>query len=91
MGIINQPPTSAVDDSNAVDANKSPVNSAVNQEWRNFFGSVYNVCLAVTSSSTTANRPTKFLWTGRPHFDTTIGKPIWYKTAGWVDATGAPV
>jgi hypothetical protein len=91
MAIINQPPTSAVDDGTAIDANGDPAIASVNSEWRNFFGSVYNVCLASTMSGTTANRPTKLLWTGRNYFDTTLGKPIWYKTAGWVDATGAAV
>lgn len=81
MAIINQPPTTAVDSNGDV----------VASEWRLFFVAVFNVCLAVTSSGTTAQRPTKLLWTGRPYFDTTLGKPIWYKTAGWVDATGAAV
>lgn len=81
MSIINQPPTTAVDSNGDVLSN----------EWRNFFTAVFNICIAVTSSGTTANRPTKLLWTGRTYFDTTLGKPIWYKTAGWVDATGASV
>lgn len=59
--------------------------------WRNFFNSVFNVCNALTMSGTTTNRPITGLWTGRMFFDTTLGKPIWYKTAGWVDATGAAV
>jgi hypothetical protein len=46
---------------------------------------------------TTANRPIAVpgfpLVTGQAFFDTTLGKPIWYKasTAQWVDATGTPV
>ena len=91
MAIINQPPASAVDDSTATGADGSPASATVNNEWRNFFVAAYNILSAVTMSGTTANRPTKMLWTGRTYFDTTLGKPIWYKTAGWVDATGAAV
>lgn len=91
MAIISQPPTSSVDDSTAVDANGNPAMQVVNNEWRNFFVAAYNVLLALTMSGTTANRPTKLLWTGRTYFDTTLGKPIWYKTSGWVDATGVAV
>ena len=91
MAIINQPPTSAVDDSSAVDASGFPAMSSVSNEWRNFFMAAYNILSAVTMSGTTANRPTKLLWTGRTYFDTTLGKPVWYKTAGWVDATGGAV
>lgn len=46
---------------------------------------------------TTVNRPVAVpgfpLVTGQAFFDTTLGKPIWYKasTAQWVDATGTPV
>jgi len=28
--------------------------------------------------------------TGKQYFDTTLGMPIWWAGAGWVDATGAP-
>ena len=86
MSIINQPPITPVD---RIDANGNMVE--VNQEWRNFFSSVYNICSSATMSGTTANRPTKLLWTGRTYFDTTLGIPIWYKTDGWVDATGGSV
>ncbi len=59
--------------------------------WQGFLSSVSNVLNAMTSSGTTAQRPTKGLFTGRSYFDTTLGKPIWFKTVGWVDATGAGV
>ena len=42
-------------------------------------------------SGTTANRPSSNVDTGTMYFDTTIGKPVWYKGSGWVDATGASV
>lgn len=37
---------------------------------------------------TTANRPTT-VSTGFMYFDTTLGQPIWWDGAQWVDATGA--
>lgn len=86
MALIGSPGTSAVDDQ-ASNGRLTTVSSG----WRNFFVAVFNICNALTMSGTTANRPTVGLWTGRTFFDTTLGRPIWYKTAGWVDATGAAV
>jgi hypothetical protein len=80
MAVINQPPNVAVDQGGAV----SP-------GWTTFFSNAFVILSALTQSGTTAQRPTAVLWTGRMYFDTTLGKPIWYKTAGWVDATGASV
>lgn len=47
----------------------------------------------VIKTGTTANRPaTASLKAGSMYFDTTIGKPIFYKGNGvWIDATGATV
>lgn len=62
--------------------------------WQHFMSDVSSFLQAVTSSGTTAQRPTKLLYVGRPYFDTTLGKPIWLKSVGpvvWVDATGTPV
>ena len=56
-----------------------------------WFSRIHTIALAVRSSGTTAQRPTSSLWVGRTYFDTTLGKPIWYKNPGWVDATGAAV
>lgn len=86
MALISSPGVNAVDE---LDPNGRPV--AVATGWRNFFNSVYLICNALTMSGTTANRPTAGLWTGRMYFDTTLGIPIWYKTAGWVNATGGAV
>lgn len=86
MALISAPGNSAVD---AQD--EQGILIGVAPSWRNFFGAVFNICNALTQSGTTANRPTSMLWTGRMFFDTTLGKPIWYKTVGWVDATGAAV
>lgn len=41
-------------------------------------------------SGTTAQRPIGVL-TGTQHFDTTLGKPIWFNGTAWVDSTGAVV
>lgn len=43
-----------------------------------------------TNSGTTASRPTS-PFTAQSYYDTTLGKPIWYDGANWVDATGAAV
>jgi hypothetical protein len=40
---------------------------------------------------TTAQRPTNSVPQGHMFFDTTLGKPIWRRNAGWVDANGASV
>lgn len=42
------------------------------------------------TSGTTASRPATPP-TGFGYFDTTLGKPVWWKGAVWVDATGATV
>lgn len=44
-----------------------------------------------TQVGTTENRPTENLTVGQMYFDTTLGKPIWYKSDGWIDATGSVV
>lgn len=45
----------------------------------------------VANIGTTAERPTSSVVDGFWYFDTTLGKPIWKKGSGWVDATGATV
>jgi hypothetical protein len=42
------------------------------------------------TSSNTAARPI-VTEVGEMHFDTTLGKPIWWDGADWVDATGTVV
>jgi hypothetical protein len=50
------------------------------------------VAVAERASGTTAQRPTLAASVvGYFYFDTTLGKPIWWKGAVWVDATGATV
>lgn len=49
--------------------------------------------IPVIKAGTTADRPaTATLKPGSVYFDTTLGKPIWFKSGStWVDATGASV
>lgn len=44
----------------------------------------------VPGFDTTANRPASPT-NGMSFFDSTLGKPIWWNSAAWVDATGTPV
>lgn len=64
----------------------------VDSRWVQYMHQLEAVAQAVTGSGTTTQRPTNTSWVGKPYFDTTLGKPIWMKTATvWVDATGTPV
>ena len=65
--------------------------SKPNPMWVEFMSEAYKGIAATQSSGTTAQRPTKNLFTGRFYFDTTLGYPVWYKTSGWVNASGASV
>jgi len=84
MALINNPPVGLIADDQG----------NVSQPWLQFFSGLGNIAQAITLSGTTAKRPVEYLWVGRPFFDTTLGKPIWFKSFNpnvWVDATGAPV
>lgn len=78
MALIGQPPVSA------------PVDCRY-PAWAAWFTTITSIVAGMTRSGTTADRPTSGLYTGRPYFDTTLGKPIWYEGPDWVDATGAVV
>lgn len=41
-------------------------------------------------SGATGARPTFAVTTGQMFFDSTLGKPVWWDGAAWVDATGTP-
>jgi hypothetical protein len=87
--LISAPPGTPVD---RLDDDGSML--SVNESWRNWFGAVFMICNAMVQSGTTAQRPVKLTWTGRPFFDKSLGahgKPIWWTPAGWVDATGSIV
>lgn len=68
-----------------------PLDKSMSRAHVAWFGAMGRLANAITSSGTSTNRPTTGLWVGRPYWDTTLGKPIWYKDPGWVDATGAAV
>ena len=65
-------------------------------DWAGFFRGVSQTLYAQTRSGTTAERPTStmpYRFTGMQYFDTTLGLPIWLKTASsnaWVKADGTP-
>lgn len=64
-------------------------NQRISDKWQEYFTSVYNAIFDLQQSGTTANRPTKRLYVGRPYFDTTINKPIWYSANNdWILADG---
>ena len=88
MALINSPPTTAVDTLNGNQL------APPSEGWRAFFNAVFTICNALTTSGTTAQRPTTLLWIGRTYFDVTIGLPIWIQSTGptvWIDAAGTPV
>lgn len=84
MALIPSPSTDTVD---RFDNEKAVEVSA---SWRNFFSAVFTVLTGLTQSGTTAQRPTSFLWVGRPYWDTTLGLVVFYDGAVWVDAMGVP-
>lgn len=84
MSLINQPPIGPM---------VNPDGSAT-PGWSPFFSAIFQLLTAMTQSGTTAQRPTTFLWVGRPYFDTTLNIPIWLQSTSptvWCDATGAAV
>lgn len=80
--MINEPPISS----------SLPVNvdrmAVWTKPWANWVTQAWIILFDLSNSGVTANRPTKNLYTGKFYFDTTLGLPIWYKTAGWVKADG---
>jgi len=83
MALINKPPSGAVDQGAEMQ----------NPGWASFFSAVFNLLSGLTSSGTTAQRPTTFLFIGRTYFDTSLGahgKPIWIAKDGvtWILADG---
>jgi hypothetical protein len=59
--------------------------------WQLFFSNIFGSVTALQQSGTTAQRPTKGLYIGRPYFDTTLGYSINYNGTAWVDGAGTPV
>lgn len=65
-----------------------------NQAWVIWFEKVRSRASAISESGTTANRPNKGLWVGRPYFDTDLGYIIHLKSVNpsvWVNGAGTTV
>ncbi|PPC95238.1 MAG: hypothetical protein CTY33_00340 [Methylotenera sp.] len=60
-------------------------------EWLEFFSDAYFAIAGLQQSGTTANRPTKRLYTGMPYFDRTLGYQINYNGTAWVNSAGVVV
>jgi hypothetical protein len=67
------------------------VNGRPNTGWVEWFSSSYRVMRFNVGSGPTTGRPLNGLIAGDTYFDTTLGKPIWYKGPGWVDGAGGAV
>lgn len=61
------------------------------QPWGNYLSESWQVAFDVQNSGVTGARPTKNLYTGKPYFDTTLGRPIWWNGAAWIKADGTVV
>ena len=59
--------------------------------WQQFHSEVFKALTTLQTSGTTAQRPTKGLYVGRPYFDTTLNRPIWYTGTNWIRADGVVV
>lgn len=62
--------------------------------WMQWFSRVQDIVISIQQSGPSSERPTNLLWVGRRYFDTTLGKPVYFKSARpnvWVDASGLPV
>lgn len=60
----------------------------VDAAWKAYFSDVYVGVLATQQSGTTANRPTKNLYAGRPYFDTTLNQECIYTGTTWLALAG---
>lgn len=70
------------------------VSSMITTSWTAWIKKLSLYAGSINDSGTTANRPTKDLWIGRPYFDTTLGYIIHIKTVSpvvWVNGAGATV
>jgi hypothetical protein len=62
--------------------------------WQEFFSSLFKAVNGSQQSGVLLHRPTQGLWVGRPYFDTTLGYPVYLKSANpsvWVDSAGNTV
>ena len=81
--------------------NEAPLQEAISEKsglvtmaWIAWLKQITLYVGAINDSGTTAQRPTKGLWIGRPYFDTSLGYIIHLKSASpivWVNGAGATV
>lgn len=61
--------------------------------WAGWFSTSHQILQAVSSSGSTAARPTANLYIGQPWFDVSLGLPVYVKAIGppaaWVKADGS--
>lgn len=62
--------------------------SQVSEGWLIFFNQVYNICSALVQSGSSTNRPTSYLWVGKPYFDETLGQFVYWDGDQWMTAPG---
>lgn len=72
-------------------SNVAEENGRAGSSWVEFFSEVFKSIRALQNSGTTAQRPTQGLYIGRPFFDTTLNRPIWYTGTNWIRADGSVV
>ena len=65
----------------------------VNYSLRLYFNNLDSFLTAISTPQygITAHRPGDNLQIGQQYFDTTLGYPIWYNGADWVDSSGTVV
>lgn len=68
---------------------------SVKPEWASFWSSVQQICFLTSRSGPTGSRPTSTSgrFVGEPYMDTTLGLPVFLKSASsnvWVKADGTP-
>jgi hypothetical protein len=72
------------------------VSMTLKQDWATLFMGLQQIAYSATRYGTTGNRPTASTagrYIGMPYFDTTLGLPVFLKTAStsvWVKADGTP-
>ena len=86
-GQINIPPAQPVDQGYR---EENPNSAMVATGWRTWLVRVYELLTGLTSSGTSAQRPTKNLWVGYQYFDTDLAQQIVWSGTVWVLGGGAP-
>lgn len=89
--LINTPPTSR--ELNVVEHPNGEKVAAWSKDWASWFTQAFQILFAEQQSGTTAQRPTRGLYPGRPYFDISLGalgKKIFVDKdlTGWVDSSG---